>query len=137
MEQVRAIINIMAGACAGVLTWVFGAPDAWLYAMLGAIVLDYITGVVAAWFSKTLSSEAGFKGLAKKLLILSIVALANILDVAVGASGVLRSVVIGFYIANEGLSLLENAARCGVPFPNKMLEALKQLQSGEKKEKPE
>lgn len=133
MENVVKIIKICGGVAAGVCTALWGKPDAWLFALLGCVTLDYLTGVTAAYLTKTLSSEAGFRGLLKKVLLLLIVALANLIDNLLGAGGVLRSLVTGFYIANEGLSLLENAGRCGVPIPQKLMAALKQLQTdGEK-----
>lgn len=129
MDKIITIIKVSLSACAGVCTALWGKPDAWLYALLACVALDYITGVAAAYITKTLSSEIGFRGLLKKMLLLLIVALANTLDNLMGMGGVLRSLVIGFYIANEGLSLLENAGRCGVPIPDKLMAALKQLQS--------
>lgn len=129
MENIIKITKVFSGAIAAVCTALWGKPDAWLYALLACVALDYITGIAAAYVTKTLSSEIGFRGLLKKMLLLLIVALANTLDNLMGMGGVLRSLVIGFYIANEGLSLLENAGRCGVPIPNKLMAALKQLQS--------
>lgn len=106
------------------------------WATLCFMILDYVTGVVVAIVHKELSSEIGFKGLAKKLLIMIFVALAHVLDVYVlNTYPVLQSAVMMFFIANEGISLVENAAELGVPIPSKLLNALKQLKKqGEAKE---
>ena len=130
MEMTRNAINTIGALAAGLTTFLFGARDGWLWALLAFVALDYITGVIAAWMTKTLSSEVGAKGLAKKVLLLAIVSMANILDTATGAGGVLRNLVIGFYLANEGLSLIENASRCGVPVPPKLVDTLAQLKDG-------
>ena len=121
------IVNAIGAVSAGLITYLFGCQDALLNAFLAAVVLDYATGVVAAYLAGTLSSKAGFKGLAKKFFILCIVSMANILDDATGAGGMLRNMVLGFYIANEALSLIENGARLGVPMPEKLKDALVQL----------
>ena len=127
MEKLVFAAKTVCGALAGVCTALWGRPDGWLYALLACVLLDYVTGVTAAWMTQTLSSRTGFAGLLKKVLILLIAALANVMDTILGAGGVLRSMVLGFYIANEGLSLLENAARCGVPVPERLKSALGQL----------
>ena len=92
------------------------------------VVVDYITGVMCAVSDKKLSSEVGFKGICRKVLIFLLVGIANILDVQViGTGSVLRTAVIFFYISNEGVSLLENAAHLGLPVPEKMKAVLEQL----------
>ncbi|MEG1932285.1 MAG: phage holin family protein [Pygmaiobacter sp.] len=131
MEQYEKWIKAALGAVAGGCTLVWGGADTWLSALMLFIVLDYCSGVSAAVIRCELSSTVGFHGLLKKVLVLLIAAVANQLDLLLGANGVLRSVVLGFYIANEGISLLENAARCGVSIPKNLLRVLKQLQSEE------
>ena len=125
------IVNTVGAVAAGFITYLFGVQDAMLGALFTAVILDYITGVMAAYNAKELSSEVGFKGLIKKFFILAVVAMSNILDNATGAGGMLRNMVMGFYIANEVLSLIENGARLGVPMPQKLKDALEQLK-GEK-----
>ena len=99
-----------------------------LYALLAFVIIDYITGVMCAVIDKKLSSEVGFKGIFKKVLIFLLVGIANILDVQViGTGSVLRTAVIFFYISNEGVSLLENAAHLGLPIPQKVKTVLEQL----------
>ena len=91
-------------------------------------MIDYLTGVMCAFADHTLSSEVGFRGICRKVLIFLLVGMANILDVAViGNGSVLRTAVIFFYISNEGVSLLENAGHLGLPIPQKMKEVLEQL----------
>ncbi|WP_395150379.1 holin family protein [uncultured Allofournierella sp.] len=119
--------SAVGAVCAGMITYLFGVRDALFNSLLTALVLDYATGVVAAYLAGTLSSKVGFKGLAKKFFILCIVAMANILDNATGAGGMMRNMVLGFYIANEALSLVENGARLGVPMPEKLKDALAQI----------
>ena len=96
--------------------------------LIAFVVVDYITGVMCAATDKKLSSEVGFKGIAKKVLIFLLVGIANILDVQViGSGSVLRTAIIFFYISNEGVSLLENAGHLGLPIPEKLKEILEQL----------
>ena len=95
-------------------------------------VIDYLTGVMCAFADHTLSSEVGFRGICRKVLIFLLVGMANILDVSViGNGSVLRTAVIFFYISNEGVSLLENAGHLGLPIPQKMKEVLEQLHDRE------
>lgn len=124
--------NILAAVCAlcGLL---FGDLDGLMIALAALMVMDYISGVLAAVAQKKLSSEIGAKGIAKKVFMLLIVAVANIVDInVIGEGHVLKSVTIIFYIANECISLIENGGRLGVPVPNKLLEVLEQLKSGKK-----
>ena len=126
-EFLNSIQFIIAGI-GGWLGWFLGGCDGLLYALIAFIVADYITGVMCAIVNKNLSSEVGFKGICRKVIIFALVGIANILDVEViGAGSVLRTAVIFFYISNEGVSLLENAAFLGLPIPEKMKTVLEQL----------
>ena len=99
-----------------------------LYALIAFVVIDYLTGVMCAIINKQLSSEVGFKGIFRKVLIFLLVGIANIIDVQViGTGAVLRTAVIFFYISNEGVSLLENAGHLGLPIPEKIKTVLEQL----------
>ena len=119
--------NIMAGICT-VLSFLFGDMEGLMVALIALIILDYISGVIAAAVEKRLSSEVGAKGIAKKIFMLLIVALANIVDInVIGDGHVLKTVTVVFYICNECISLIENAGRIGVPVPKKLLDALEQL----------
>lgn len=103
--------------------------------MLAFTAIDYITGVMCAVNDHTLSSEVGFRGICRKVLIFMLVGIANILDAdVVGTGSVLRTAVIFFYISNEGVSLLENAAHLGLPVPEKIKTVLEQLHDRAEKE---
>lgn len=128
MDKLRLFMDGVIAAGAGLFAFLYGDVTPLFYAVLSFMALDYITGVIVAIINKKLSSEIGFKGLAKKLLILIFIALAHILDVNVlGTYPVLQSAIMAFFIANEGISLIENAAKLGLPIPNKLLDVLKQL----------
>lgn len=121
-------LNIISASVCAVFGFLFGAADGLLKALTAFIIIDYITGVIAAVITKKLSSEIGFKGIAKKVFILSLVAVGHIIDThVIGESSLCRSAVIGFYIANEGISILENAAVLGIPLPEKLVEIFQQL----------
>ena len=124
--------NILAALCAAA-GFVFGDMNGLMIALIALIVLDYISGVLAAIAEKKLSSEVGAKGIAKKIFMLLIVAVANIVDInVIGEGHVLKSVTVIFYIANECISLIENAGRLGVPVPKKLLDVLDQLKNKDK-----
>lgn len=119
----------------GWLGYFLGGCDGLLIALVMFVVMDYISGVMCAIADKNLSSEVGFKGICRKVLIFILVGIANILDVQViGTGSVLRTAIIFFYISNEGVSLLENAAHLGLPVPEKLKVVLKQLHDKSDKE---
>ncbi|MBP1561878.1 MAG: phage holin family protein [Oscillospiraceae bacterium] len=123
------IKGTMAAICTA-FGFVFGDMDGLMKALIVLIVLDYISGVVAAIAEKKLSSAVGAKGIAKKVFMLLIVAVANIVDInVIGEGHVLKSVTAAFYAANECISLIENAGRLGVPVPKKLLDVLEQLKN--------
>ena len=125
--------GIIAALCTAV-GFVFGEMDGLMIALIALIILDYISGVIAAIAEKKLSSAVGAKGIAKKIFMLFIVAVANIVDInVIGDGHVLKSVTAAFYIANECISLLENAGRLGVPVPKKLLDVLEQLKNNDDK----
>lgn len=133
MEKFIQMITAIIAAVCGFL---WGEADGLLYALIAFMTIDYITGVIVAVIQHVLSSEIGFKGIAKKVLILALVAVGHILDVHVlGGGAVCRSAVIGFYLANEGISILENAGELGLPLPKKIIAVLKQLKDKEDDEK--
>ena len=128
MKEFWNTIQLIFAAVGGWIGWFIGGCDGLLYALVVFVVVDYITGVMCAAADKELSSEVGFRGIAKKVLIFLLVGIANILDVQViGSGSVLRTAVIFFYISNEGVSLLENAAYLGLPVPEKIKTVLEQL----------
>ncbi len=129
------IIQLITAIGAAVCGFLFGRMDGLMYALIAFMALDYLTGVLVAAARKELSSKVGFKGIAKKVIILALVAVGHILDTHVlGGGAVCRSAVSGFYIANEGISILENAAELGLPLPKKLIDVLKQLRDDNDKE---
>lgn len=128
-------VQVVFTAVGGWLGWFLGGCDGLLYALIAFVVIDYITGIMCAVADKKLSSAVGFKGICKKVLIFALVGLGHILDTRViGAGSVLRTAVIFFYLSNEGVSLVENAAHLGLPVPNKLKEVLEQLHDRAEKE---
>lgn len=128
MENVIDAIKCGAAAIGGVCGALIGHVDGVLLALLFFMAADYITGLMVGWVQHNLNSEIGFKGLMKKVFILLLVAVGNVLDVyVIGSGAVVRSAVIAFYLANEGLSILENAGKLGVPYPDKLKDVLAQL----------
>lgn len=128
MKELWNTVQIAFAAIGGWLGYFLGGFDGLLYALIAFMVVDYITGVMCAIVDKTLSSAVGFKGICRKVLILALVGIAHILDAnVIGDGSVLRTAVIFFYISNEGVSLLENAAHLGLPIPEKMKDILAQL----------
>ena len=128
MKEFWNVIQLVFAAVGGWLGYFLGGYDGLLYALVVFMVVDYITGVMCAVSDKKLSSAVGFKGICRKVLILMLVGIANLLDVQViGTGAVLRTAVIFFYLSNEGVSLLENAAHLGLPIPEKLKAILAQL----------
>lgn len=123
-------IRLYAAAIGIVIGEFLGSFDDLLYALIAFVVADYITGVLKAIAEKNLSSTIGFKGICKKVCIFTLVGVANVLDVHIIGSGcVLRSAVIFFYISNEGISIIENAARMGLPVPQQLQNTLLRIYS--------
>ncbi|WP_321994842.1 phage holin family protein [Clostridium butyricum] len=129
--------NVFKGIIAAVgtgFTWLFGTWDTAIGILILFMALDYGTGVLRGYINKELSSDVGLKGIARKAVIFVVLIVAVALDRLLGTGNwVFRTMICYFYIANEGLSLLENCASLGLPIPEKMLQALSQLKDGEKK----
>lgn len=135
MKEFWNTVQMFFAAIGGWLGYFLGGCDGLLYALIAFVVIDYITGVMCAVADKKLSSTVGFKGICRKVLIFLLVGIANILDVQViGSGSVLRTAVIFFYISNEGVSLVENAAHLGLPVPDKLKDVLEQLHDRDGKE---
>lgn len=125
--------KLIISSIGGVLGVFLGGMDGLIYALLAFSVIDYVTGIMCAVDKKELSSSVGFKGIARKIIIFSLVGVANILDVYIlGHVGVLRAAVIFFYLSNEGISILENTSKLGLPVPEKLQNILQQLNKEEK-----
>ena len=122
-------IRWMTSVLCGIAGFLWGSLDGLLAALIVFMILDYVTGIAAGIMQKNLSSETGFSGLLKKGLILLIVAVGHILDTQIfgGQSSMCRSAVIGFYLSNEGISILENAGKIGIPLPKILIRVLEQL----------
>jgi len=128
METVWNYVQAALVTAGGFMGWFMGGLDGFMYVLIAFVVIDYITGIMCAIIDRKLSSEIGFRGIFKKVLIFTLVGVGNILDVYVIKGGsVLRTAIIFFYISNEGVSLLENASHIGLPIPQKLKEVLAQL----------
>lgn len=123
------IMSVIMTTC----LYLLGGWDISLKCLIIVIVLDYITGVLSAIYNKKLDSKIGLKGILKKFGYLCIIALSVIIDKIMGETGVIRTLVIYFFVANDGLSIIENMAKMGVPLPKKLIDTLNQLKKdGEK-----
>ena len=136
MKEFWNSIQLIFTAVGGWLGWFLGGCDGLLYALVAFVIVDYVTGVACAVSDHNLSSEIGFKGIFKKVLIFLLVGIGHILDTQViGSGSVLRTAVIFFYISNEGVSLVENAAHLGLPVPEKLKAVLSQLHNKDDSDK--
>ncbi|MFV0402014.1 MAG: holin family protein [Oscillospiraceae bacterium] len=129
MKELLWAIKGMAAWLGGCLAYWLGGLDSLLTALLALIALDYLTGLLKGVCNKNLSSEIGFQGIAHKVLTLLVVALAFVIETLVGLNFPLREIVITFFIANEGLSVLENVAEAGLPIPSVLRKLLLQLRN--------
>ena len=135
MKEFWNSVQVVFAATGGWLGWFLGGCDGLLYALLAFVVIDYITGMMCALVDRSLSSEVGFKGIFKKVLIFLLVGIGHIMDThIIGTGSVPRTAVIFFYLSNEGVSLLENAAPLGLPVPEKLKAVLEQLHDRAEKE---
>jgi toxin secretion/phage lysis holin len=135
MKEIWNWIQGVIAIAGGFLGWFLGGLDGFLYALIAFVVIDYLTGIMCAIADKKLSSEVGFRGLFRKILIFAMVGIGHLLDsLILGDGSVLRTAVIFFYLSNEGISLLENAAHLGLPIPQKLRDVLAQLHDRSDKE---
>ena len=134
IDLIWAKIQIAITAIGGWLGYFLGGLDGLMIALIVLMTLDYVSGVMCAIIDRKLSSAVGFKGVCKKVFILMLVGVAHIIDLhVVGTGSALRGAVICFYMSNEGLSLLENAAHIGLPIPDKLRDILAQLHDKERR----
>lgn len=124
-------LKLFLGGLNSVVGYLLGGLDAMLICLFTFMILDYLTGIIKAFKNKKLSSETGFYGILKKITILVVIMVAVQVDTALQLNDVMRYLAIGFYIANEGLSILENAGEIGIPLPDKLKESLESLRSDE------
>lgn len=135
MKEFWNLIQFVFTAVGGWLGYFLGGCDGLIIALVVFVAVDYLTGVMCAISDKKLSSEVGFQGICRKVLIFLLVGIAHILDAQViGTGSVLRTAVIFFYLSNKGVSLLENAAHLGLPVPEKIKTVLEQLHDRAEKE---
>lgn len=136
MKNVVTVGQYIFTGIGGVMGWIFGGFDGFLYALIAFVVADYLTGVMAAIYTKQLSSEVGFKGIARKVAIFLLVGIGNIIDIEILKTGaILRTAVIFFYLSNEGISIIENAAKLELPIPTKLVDVLKQIKEADDDDK--
>ena len=122
------IIKTTSGAIGAVIGFLYGEITGLFIAIIALMALDYVTGILCGIAAKALSSETGFRGLVKKLMVLVIIAVGHLIDTyIIGTGSALMTAVILFFAANEGISILENAAKLGLPIPKKLRDILEQL----------
>lgn len=137
MKEFWNTIQLIFAAVGGWLGWFLGGCDGLLYALVAFVTLDYITGIMCAIVDQKLSSAVGFRGIFRKVLIFALVGVGHIIDTQViGNGSILRTAVIFFYLSNEGVSLVENAAHLGLPVPEKLKAVLEQLHDRAEKDDP-
>lgn len=127
MDKIFNSVSVFIGIAGGICAGIFGKWDTVLWALVILMILDYITGIIKAVYTKRLSSETGYRGVLKKITILVIVALANITQVLTGGAVAIREIVIMFYVSNEGISILENVAAVSTKMPDALKNILFQL----------
>ena len=127
----KYLINEISSILLTFIVYYLGGFDVALKSLLVIIIIDYITGVLSAIYNKKLSSKIGFKGIIKKFCYIFIVALSVVLDKILGNTGTVRNLVIYFFVANDGISILENVSEMNIPLPKKLIEILEQLKDKE------
>jgi toxin secretion/phage lysis holin len=120
-------VKLVFAAIGGFIGYYIGGVDKLITALIIFVILDYLTGVVSAWFTKTLNSEVGFKGIVKKVMLFVLVAVAVQVDLVFNTNNVLRSAVVFFLLANEGISILENINKMDIGIPPIMKKALETM----------
>ncbi len=132
MKNIVNVVQLIFTALGGYIGWFLGGLDGFLYALLAFVVIDYLTGVMVALIEKKLSSEVGFRGIFKKVLVFGLVGIGNMVDVYLLQNGsAIRTAVVFFYLSNEGISILENTGKIGLPVPGKLKNILEQLKEDE------
>ncbi|MGD6776325.1 phage holin family protein [Sutcliffiella horikoshii] len=135
IKEFWIVVQTVIAAMGGWLGWFLGGLDGFLYALIIFVIVDYITGIMVAIINKELSSEIGARGIFKKILIFILVGVAHIIDSRlIGEGSVIRTAVIFFYLSNEGISIIENSTRIGLPVPQKLKDVLAQLHGKSKGE---
>ena len=125
----KHLISNVSSVILTTIVYLLGGIDIAIQSLLIVIVIDYLTGIASAIYNKELSSKVGFKGIIKKFSYLLVVALSVVIDNLLGQSGLIRSLVIYFFVANDGLSIIENMAEMNVKLPQKLIDALEQIKN--------
>lgn len=123
----KVVINDICSVILTTLIYLLGGIDIALQCLIIMIILDYVSGVASAIYNKKLNSQVGLKGILKKFMYLVIVCVSVILDRIIGNTGAIRTLVIYFFVANDGISILENIGKMGIPLPKKLIDTLEQL----------
>ncbi|KLU76915.1 phage holin family protein [Clostridium botulinum] len=133
MKNIIETVKMIFASIGGWIGWILGGADGFLYALIAFVVIDYLTGIMASILAQKLSSEIGFRGIFKKVLTFVLVGVAHIIDFyIIGSGSAIRTAVIFFYISNEGISILENTAKIGLPIPERLKNVLEQLKEEKK-----
>lgn len=128
MNKIVIVCNTIIALVGSIFEWLFGKSDSAIYALIAFVLIDYFTGVILSFHKKRISSEIGFKGITKKVMMFVLIALANIIDqYIIKSSSALRTMMTMFYLSNEGISIIENVGRMGVPIPKKFRDAIEKL----------
>ena len=128
MDSVLDKTKIIFAFSGGVFGWIFGGLDSLIYALVAIVAIDNNTGVLVAIHNNRISSEIGFKGISKKVMIFALVALGNIIDQCnIGFGSSIKTMIIMFYVSNEGISIIENAGNMGLPLPRKLKDIIQQI----------
>ncbi len=131
MKEIWNYLQMFFAVIGGWLGWFLGGYDGFLYALIAFISVDYILGVFCGILEKHLSSDVGARGIFKKVVIFSLVGVAHVIDQnIIGDGSAIRTAVIFFYLSNEGISIIENSTRLGLPIPDKLRDILEQLKDG-------
>ena len=134
MKDVIDTLQLIFTVIGGFIGWYLGGVDGLVYALVAFVVIDYITGLMLAVIERKVSSKIGFKGIFKKILIFIFVGIGNIVDLHIIKNGsAIRTAVIFFYLSNEGLSIIENATRIGLPVPEKLKAVFTELKKEDEK----
>jgi toxin secretion/phage lysis holin len=135
MERIDVVFKTGVTISGGIAGLIFGESAGLVVLLFWISIIDYVSGVGAGFVEKNLSSRVGFKGIAKKVMIFVMIALAHIVDTALGTKNMFRDATTLFYMANEFISIFENAGRLGVPVPEKLTQAVEVLKGKSKEEK--
>lgn len=125
----KHLITDIASIVLTTTIYLLGGWDIALQSLIIVMIIDYLTGIASAVYNKELSSKIGFKGIIKKFCYLLVVALSVVIDNLTGQSGIIRNLVIYFFVANDGLSIIENMAEMNIKLPKKLIDSLKQIKN--------